>query len=87
MDFGELMRPVVQFFYSNMYLSIFLFVCLGILTYLKPKSMKKVIVIALILTVVVYLSLLIMEMTSGGKYQKEDLVIKSKQELVEEKTE
>lgn len=87
MDFGELMRQVVQFFYSHMYLSIFLCVCLGILAYLKPKPLIKVIVIALILTGVVYLSSLIMEMTSVGKYQKEDLVIKSKEELVKEKTE
>jgi hypothetical protein len=77
MDIGELMSQVVQFFYSHMYIAIFLCVCLGILAYLKPKSLIKVIVIVLILTGVVYLSLLIMDMTSGGKHQKEDLIIKS----------
>ena len=77
MDFGEPMRQVGYFFYSHMYLSILLGVCLGILAFLKPKSLMKVMVIVLILTGVVYLFMLMTDMTSIGRSQKKDLIEKS----------
>lgn len=79
MDIGALIGQVGYFFYDNLYLSIFLCFALGVVTYLKPKAMLKLITIGLVLAGVIYLFLTFTGVTSTGKHQKKELIHKSDQ--------
>ncbi len=77
MDIGEMIGQAGQFFLDNVYVSIFLCFVLGVLTYLKPKAMVKMIAIGLVLAGVVYLFLTFTGVTTTGKHQKKELIHKS----------
>ncbi len=79
MDIGELIGQAGQFFYDNVYLSVALCFGLGVLAYLKPKVLLRVIAIGLVLAGVVYLFTIFTDVTATGKGQKKELIRKSDQ--------
>ena len=66
MNAPALMEGVTHFAQSHAALTIGIVAVVGVLTYLKPKEMFKLLLAALVLGAIVYVVMLLIDLTSTG---------------------
>ena len=76
MDFAELISAGINFFQTQTLIAIIIIGVLGILFYLKPKAMFKLVALTLAFVAVFYILSLMGDVTSTGISQKREMVDK-----------
>lgn len=76
MNFAELISAGINFFQTQTLIAIIIIAVLGILFYLKPKAMFKVLAIILVFVAALYMLSLMGDVTSTGISQKREMVDK-----------
>ena len=76
MYFAELISARINFFQTQTLIAIVIIGVLGILFYLKPKAMFKVVALILVSVAVLYILSLMGDVTTTGITQKREMVDK-----------
>ncbi len=76
MDFAELISAGINFFQTQTLIAIIIIAVLGILFYLKPKAMFKVVTLILVFAAAFYILSLMGDVTTTGMSQKREMVDK-----------
>ncbi len=78
MDFMEIVNTALSYFYDHTLLVIGTVVVVGGLTFWKPKAMLRVVLIAVVISVVAYFLSLMGNMASTGVSHKREMINKDR---------